>query len=62
MHAIEKRSQHCRKEKIEIAVSNLHAFVKREEHDEIRAIYVTGRYILPPPYQKFKVKSHIWHS
>ena len=41
-YAAEKRNQHFRKEIIEIAVSNLHALVKREENDEIRAIYGVG--------------------
>ena len=52
MHAVEKRNQHFRKEKIEIAASNLYATVQREENDEIRAIYGAGSSFLSPPYQK----------
>ena len=52
MHAVEKRNQHFRKEKIEIAASNLYAMVQREENDEIRAIYGAGSSFLSPPYQK----------
>lgn len=48
MHVVEKRNQNSRKEKIDIAVSNLHALVKRGENDEIRAIYGAGGYILSP--------------
>ena len=48
------------KGEIEIAVSNLHTLPKREEIDEIRAIYGAGSTILSPTYQKFKVQSHIW--
>ena len=59
MHAVEKSNQHFRKEKIEIPLFNLHALVKEEENNEIRAICGAASYILSPPYQKFKVQSHI---
>ena len=52
MHAVEKRNQHFRKEKIEIAASTLHALVQREENDEIRAIYGAGSSLLSLSYQK----------
>ena len=73
MHAVERRNQHFRKEKIKIVVSNLHALVKRErererqtdrqtDRNEIRAIYGAGNYIISPSYQRFKAQSHIWRS
>ena len=41
-HAAEKRNQHFKKESILAAVFNLHAMIKREENDEVRAIYGAG--------------------
>ena len=52
MHAVEKKPQHFRKEKIEIAASTLHVLVQREENDKIREIYGAGSSLLSPPYQK----------
>ena len=36
--------------------------VKREENDEVRAIYGAGNYVLSNRYKVFQVQSHIWHS
>ena len=61
-HAAEKRNQQFKKESISAAVANLHTMVKREENDEVRAVYGAGNYVLSNPYKKFQVQSHIWHS
>lgn len=52
MHAVEKKNQHFRKEKIETAASASYALVQREKNDKIRAIYGAGSSLLSPPYQK----------
>ena len=61
-HAAEKRNQHFKKESILAAVSNLHAVIKREENDEVRAIYGAGNYVLSSQYKNFQVQSHVWHA
>lgn len=61
-HAAEKRNQNFKKESILVAVANIHAMVKREENDEVRAIYGAGNYVLSNSYKVFQVPSHIWHS
>lgn len=61
-HAAEKRNQNFKKESILAAVSNIQTLIKREETDEVRAIYGAGNYVLSNEYKIFKVQSHLWHS
>ena len=51
-----KRNQHFKKESILAAVSNLHAMIKREENDEVRAIYSAGNYVLSSQCKNFQVQ------
>ena len=60
--AVEKRNQYFKQESILATVSNLHAMIKREENDGVRAIYGARNYVLSSQYKNFQVESHVWHS
>ena len=62
LHAVEKRKQNFKKEDIVTAMSNIQSIIKREDNEEIRAIYGAGNYVLAPEFKKFQVLSHKWHS
>ena len=62
LHYIEKRNQCLLKKTVIDALKSLSNLAKRQENDEIRAIYGAGNYSLSTPYIKFKVDSARWHS
>ena len=62
MHPVEKRQQKFQKVSISELLSNIESIIKREEIDEVRALYGAGNYHLASEYEKFKIASHTWHS
>ena len=62
LHAKDKRAQNFMKKDVTAAIANLQSLIKREENDEILAVYGQGNYLLSPDYKDFKRPSHVWHS
>ena len=62
MHFREKEEQSFKKEDIKEVVSTLQAIVKRQQSDEIRAIYGCAPYHLSNAYKKFEVEAVKWHA
>ena len=50
-HVVEKGAQYFTKERINMALTNIHNFVKRERNKEIRTIYSAGNYLLFPSFK-----------
>ena len=57
MHFCEKKEQSFKKEDVKEVISTLQAIVKRQQSDEIRAIYGCGPYRLRNAYKKFEVEA-----
>ena len=61
-HFREKLEQSYKKGSLETVISTLQKLVKRQENNEIKAIYESGPYSLSKQYSKFKIGSVKWHS
>ena len=62
MHFLEKLNQDFKKESIAIAIESLSQIAERQNLEEIRAIFLRGRYVLSQQYKQISVESSVWHS
>ena len=60
LHAVEKRIQNFKKGSINDAVRTINELIKREEKQEVMALYGGGDYALSQPYQNWYAPN--WHS
>lgn len=59
-HVVEKGAQYFTKERINMALTNIHNFVKRERNKEIRPIYSAAKLSTLSIIQK--PSSYIWYT
>ena len=52
-HVVEKRALYFKKERIRMAIINIHKLVQRKGNKEIKAIYGARNYLVSPSYKKF---------
>ena len=52
-HVVENRAIYFKKDKIQMAIINIHKLVQRKGNKEIKAIYGARNYLVSPSYKKF---------
>ena len=63
MHHVEKLKQCFQKLSVVEVIASLEKLIKRQDEQEVLAIYGAGLYILAEPYKtKFGCDSAVWHS
>ena len=63
MHHVEKLKQCFKKLSVVEAIASLEKLLKRQDEQEVLAIYGAGSYVLAEPYKtKFGRDSAVWHS